>query len=67
MADALGTIECTIENCLTDRDGSLVMSLRVKSGEKRSVEQILDKVFWGRKRQINGSQRNLHGIKKSEA
>ena len=34
MADALGTIECTIENCLTDRDGSLVMSLRVKSGEK---------------------------------
>lgn len=49
MADALGTIECTIENCLTDRDGSLVMSLRVKSGEKRSVEQILDKVFLGQK------------------
>ena len=49
MADALGTIECTIENCLTDRDGSLVMSLRVKSGEKRSVEQILDKVFLGEK------------------
>lgn len=49
MADALGTFECTIENCLTDRDGSLVMSLRVKSGEKRSVEQILDKVFLGQK------------------
>lgn len=47
MADALGTIECTIENCLTDRDGSLVMALRVKSGERRSVEQILDKVFSG--------------------
>lgn len=47
MADTLGTIECTIENCLTDRDRSLVMSLRVKSGERRSVEQILDKVFSG--------------------
>lgn len=47
MADALGTIECTIENCLTDRDGSLVMALRAKSGEKRTVEQILDKVISG--------------------
>ena len=42
MADALGTIECTIENCLTDRDGSLVMMLRAPSREKRSVEKILD-------------------------
>lgn len=49
MADTLGTVECSIENCLTDRDGSLVMALRVKSGEKRSVEQILDKVFSGQK------------------
>ena len=47
MADALGIIECTIENCLTDRDGSLVMALRAKSGEKRSVEQILDKIHSG--------------------
>lgn len=47
MADAIGTIECTIENCLTDRDGSLIVSLRAKCGEKRSVEQILDKVLSG--------------------
>lgn len=45
MANTLGTIECTIENCLTDRDGSLVMALRAKSGERRSVEKILDKVL----------------------
>ncbi len=48
MADALGTIECTIENCLTDRDGSLVMALRAHSREKRTVEQILDEVLSGR-------------------
>ncbi|MCH5165629.1 MAG: hypothetical protein J1G01_04440 [Clostridiales bacterium] len=42
MADTIGTIECKIENCLTDRDGSLVMLLRANSREKRSVEQILD-------------------------
>ena len=45
MADTIGTIECTIENCLTDRDGSLVMALRANSREKRSVEQILDEVL----------------------
>lgn len=45
MAEALGTIECTIDNCLTDRDGTLVIGLRVKSGEKRSVEKILNKAL----------------------
>lgn len=49
MADTIGTIECTIESCMTDRDGSLVMALRAKSGEKRSVEQILDEVLTGQK------------------
>lgn len=49
MADKIGKIECTIESCMTDRDGSLVMALRAKSGEKRSVEQILDKVLSGQK------------------
>ena len=52
MADTLGTIECTIDNCLTDRDGSLVIILRAKSVEKRSVEQILDKVLSGLKTAI---------------
>lgn len=52
MADTLGTIECTIDNCLTDRDGSLVIILRAKSDEKRSVEQLLDKVFSGLKKAI---------------
>ncbi|MDE7406449.1 MAG: hypothetical protein K2M89_06225 [Clostridiales bacterium] len=45
MADVFGTIECTIESCMTDRDGSLVMALRAKSGEKRSAEQILDETL----------------------
>lgn len=39
----LGTIECTVENCLTDIDGSLVLSLRARSDERRAVRQILDK------------------------
>ena len=47
MSSELGIIECTIENCLTDRDGSLVMALRATSRERRSVEQILDKVHAG--------------------
>ena len=47
MADTLGTIECTVENCLTDRDGSLVMALRVQGSEKRSVDKILDGVRSG--------------------
>lgn len=47
MPSELGTIECAIENCLTDRDGSLVMALRATSRERRSVEQILEKVRSG--------------------
>ncbi len=46
MSD-LGTIECTVENCLTDFDGSLVLSLRAKPGERREIEQILSKVRSG--------------------
>lgn len=45
MADAIGTIECAVENCLTARDGSLIISLRVGSHEKRSVDKILDKTL----------------------
>lgn len=54
MADVLGAIECEIENCLTDRDGSLVMLLRAHSHEKRSVDKILDGVRSG---QIGANKR----------
>lgn len=47
MAETLGTIECTIDNCLTDRDGSLVIILRAKSDEKRSVEKFSTRCFLG--------------------
>lgn len=41
MANEIGEIECKLENCLADADGSLVVSLRVEKGEAYSARQIV--------------------------
>lgn len=43
MAD-IGTIECKLENCLADFDGSLVVTLRAPCAEKNTVRKIYDAV-----------------------
>jgi hypothetical protein len=41
MANEIGEIECKLENCLADADGSLVVSLRVEKGEAYAARQIV--------------------------
>lgn len=41
MANLIGEIECKLENCLTDADGSLVVSLRVPKDESYTAKQIV--------------------------
>lgn len=41
MANEIGEIECKLENCLADADGSLVVSLRVPMGEAYAARQIV--------------------------
>ncbi len=43
MAD-IGTIECKLENCLADFDGTLVVTLRAPCAEKNTVRKIYDAV-----------------------
>ena len=41
MAKEIGKFNCTLENCLTDADGSLVLSLRVPKGETYTAKQTV--------------------------
>lgn len=54
MAKEIGAIECKLENCLTDADGSLVVSLRVDKGEAYAAKQIVAAVRIGL---ANGKER----------
>lgn len=47
MAKDIGEIECKLENCLTDADGSLVVSLRVAKDETYTAKQIVAKIRTG--------------------
>lgn len=47
MAKELGKINCLLENCLTDGDGSLVVSLRVPKSESFTAKQMVAKVRTG--------------------
>lgn len=47
MAKDIGEIECKLENCLTDADGSLVVSLRVAKDETYTAKQIVVKIRAG--------------------
>ena len=66
MAKDIGEIECTLENCLTDADGSLVVSLRVAKDETYAAKQIVAKIRTGQAAR-NGSKRRFAGGEKSEA
>lgn len=54
MANIIGEIECKLENCLADADGSLVVSLRVEKGEAYAARQIVADVRIGL---ANGKER----------
>lgn len=40
----IGNFNCSIENCLSDYDGSLVLSLRIPEAESGVARQIVDKI-----------------------
>ena len=47
MAKEIGKFNCTLENCLTDADGSLVLSLRVPKGETYTAKQTVAAIRTG--------------------
>ena len=47
MAKEIGKFNCSLENCLTDADGSLVVSLRVPKSENFTARQTVAKVRTG--------------------
>lgn len=47
MAKEIGKINCSLENCLSDADGSLVVSLRVPKSETFTAKQVIAKVRTG--------------------
>lgn len=47
MAKEIGKFNCTFENCLTDADGSLVLSLRVPKGETFTAKQTVAAIRTG--------------------
>lgn len=47
MASDIGEIECKLENCLADTDGSLVLSLRVSGGDTFTAKQTVATIKTG--------------------
>ena len=47
MAKEIGKFNCTFENCLTDADGSFVLSLRVPKGETFTAKQTVAAIRTG--------------------
>lgn len=47
MGSVIGKIECKLENCLTDADGSLVVSFRVNRDESYTAKQIVAAIKTG--------------------
>lgn len=47
MAGVIGEFECKLENCLTDADGSLVLSVRVPYGESYAAKQTVAAIRTG--------------------
>ena len=54
MAKEIGKMNCTLENCLTDADGSLVLSLRVAKDETYAAKQTVATIRTGL---ANGKER----------
>lgn len=54
MAKEIGKLNCTLENCLTDADGSLVVSLRVPKDETYTAKQTVATIRTGL---ANGKER----------
>ena len=54
MAKEIGKMNCTFENCLTDADGSLVLSLRVAKDETYAAKQTVATIRTGL---ANGKER----------
>ncbi len=54
MAKEIGKINCALENCLTDADGSLVLSLRVPKDESYMAKQTVATIRTGL---ANGKER----------
>lgn len=67
MAKEIGKFNCTFENCLTDADGSLVLSLRVAKDETYPAKQTAATIRTGLQKAKNGSQWRSSGTKKSGA
>lgn len=40
MAQEIGEFETTLSSCLTDEEGSLIVSLRVAKGDTRAAKQV---------------------------
>ena len=47
MAGVIGRFGCSLENCLTDADGSLVVSIRVPKGETFTARQTVASIRTG--------------------
>jgi hypothetical protein len=54
MAKEIGKFNCMFENCLTDADGSIVLSLRVAKGEVYTAKQTVATIRTGL---ANGKER----------
>lgn len=54
MAKEIGKLNCALENCLTDADGSLVVSLRVPKDETYTAKQTVATIRTGL---ANGKER----------
>lgn len=54
MAKEIGKVNCALENCLTDTDGSLVLSLRVAKDEAYAAKQTVATIRTGL---ANGKER----------
>lgn len=47
MAGVIGEFECKLENCLTDADGAVVVSIRVPKGESYAAKQTVAAIRTG--------------------
>lgn len=47
MANVIGEMECKLENCLTDADGSLVVSIRVAKDDSYAAKQTVAAIRTG--------------------